>query len=224
MQALLTFSRGVDWITERIGRSVYWLLLVAVLISTVNAIVRKAFNVSSNAYLEGQWYLFAVVFMLGAGYVFLHDQHVRIDVVSSKLSRRTQVWVDVVGITVFLLPLCGFVIWTSLPSLVTAWQTQEVSASPGGLIRWPLYALVPIGFGLLAMQSLSELFKRIGFLTGAGPDPHAQAEVSGEELLLQELKLEAEARLAKEANATDANTAAAAATTGAARAVVGGKP
>jgi TRAP-type mannitol/chloroaromatic compound transport system permease small subunit len=209
MQALLTFSRGVDWLTERIGRSVYWLLLAAVLVSTVNAIVRKAFNLSSNAYLEAQWYMFAAMFMLGAGYVFLHDQHVRIDVISGKLSRRVQVWIDVVGITFFLLPLCGFVIWTSLPSLMTAWETQEISASPGGLIRWPLYALVPIGFGLLALQSLSELFKRIGFLTGAGPDPHAKPEVTDEELLLEELKHEAEEREAKEAAAAASATAGA---------------
>ncbi len=201
MQALLSFSRGVDWITERIGRSVYWLLLAAVLVSTINAIVRKAFNLSSNAYLEAQWYMFAAVFMLGAGYVFLHDQHVRIDVLSSKLSRKAQVWIDVLGIVIFLLPLCGFVIWTSLPSLMSAWETKEVSASPGGLIRWPLYALVPIGFGLLALQSLSELFKRIGFLAGAGPDPHAKPEVTDEELLLQELKHEAEARDAAAAKA-----------------------
>jgi len=199
MNALLAFSRGVDWLTERIGRAVYWLLLVAVLISTVNALVRKTFNISSNAFLEAQWYLFAAVFMLGAGYVFLHDQHVRIDVLSSRISRRAQVWVDVVGIVVFLLPLCGFVVWTALPSLATAWQTQEVSASPGGLIRWPLYALVPLGFGLLALQSLSELFKRIGFLAGAGPDPHARPETTDEELLIEELKHEADARQAGDA-------------------------
>lgn len=204
MQALLSFSRGVDWMTERIGRSVYWLLLAAVLVSTVNAIVRRAFNLSSNAYLEAQWYMFAAVFMLGAGYVFLHDQHVRIDVLSSKLSRRAQVWIDVVGISVFLLPLCLFIIWTSLPSLQAAWESQEVSANPGGLIRWPLYALVPLGFGLLALQGLSELFKRIGFLTGAGPDPHAKPEVTDEELLLEELRHEAEAREAKEAAAASA--------------------
>ena len=208
MQALLTFSRGVDWLTERIGRSVYWLLLAAVLISTVNAIVRKTFNLSSNAYLEAQWYMFAAIFMLGAGYVFLHDQHVRIDVLSSKLSRRAQVWIDVVGIVVFLLPLCAFVVWTSLPSVMTAWETQEVSANPGGLIRWPLYALVPIGFSLLALQSLSELFKRIGFLTGTGPDPHAKPEVTDEELLLQEMKHEAEEREAKEAAAAAADNTA----------------
>jgi TRAP-type mannitol/chloroaromatic compound transport system permease small subunit len=206
MQALLTFSRGVDWFTERIGRSVYWLLLAAVIISTVNAIVRKAFNLSSNAYLEAQWYMFAAMFMLGAGYVFLHDQHVRIDVLAGKLSRRVQVWIDVVGIVVFLLPLCAFIVWTSLPSVMTAWDTQEVSANPGGLIRWPLYALVPIGFSLLALQSLSELFKRIGFLTGAGPDPHAKPEVTDEELLLEELKHEAEERDAKEAAAAASTT------------------
>jgi TRAP-type mannitol/chloroaromatic compound transport system permease small subunit len=206
MQALLSFSRGVDWITERIGRSVYWLLLAAVIISTVNAIVRKSFNLSSNAYLEAQWYLFAAIFMLGAGYVFLHDQHVRIDVLAGKLSRRVQVWIDIVGITFFLLPLCAFIVWTAMPSVMTAWDTQEVSANPGGLIRWPLYALVPIGFSLLALQSLSELFKRIGFLTGAGPDPHAKPEVTDEELLLEELKHEAEEREAKEAAAA-ANTA-----------------
>ena len=194
MRLLLAFSRRVDWITEHIGRAVYWLLLAAVVISTTNAIVRKAFNMSSNAYLEAQWYLFAAVFMLGAGYVFLHDQHVRIDVLSSRLSRRAQVWIDVIGISVFLLPLCGFLVWTALPSLMTAWETKEVSASPGGLIRWPLYALVPIGFSLLALQALSELFKRVGFLAGQCPDPHAKPEVTGEELLLEELRLEAEAR------------------------------
>jgi TRAP-type mannitol/chloroaromatic compound transport system permease small subunit len=132
--------------------------------------------------------------MLGAGYVFLHDQHVRIDVLASKLSRRAQVWIDVVGITFFLLPLCGFVIWTSLPSLTTAWEMQEVSANPGGLIRWPLYALVPVGFALLALQSLSELFKRLGFLTGHGPDPHAKPEKTDPEFLLEELQREAAAR------------------------------
>jgi TRAP-type mannitol/chloroaromatic compound transport system permease small subunit len=194
MQALLSFSRGVDWMTERIGRSVYWLLLAAVIISTVNAIVRKTFNLSSNAYLEAQWYLFAAVFMLGAGYVFLHDQHVRIDALSARWSRKVQVWIDVVGIVAFLLPLCVFIIWTSLPSVLGAWHSQEVSASPGGLTRWPLYALVPAGFALLALQSLSELFKRLAFLTGHAGDPHAKPEKTDEEMLLEELRLEAEAK------------------------------
>ena len=190
MQSLLALSRGIDAITEKLGRALCWLLLAAVVISTVNAITRKAFNLSSNTYLEAQWYLFAVTFMLGAGYVFLHDQHVRIDALSSKLQRRTQIKIDVVGIVLFLLPLCFFIVWTSLPSLITAIETKEVSASPGGLIRWPLYILVPLGFSLLAIQSLSELVKRVAFLTGQGPDPHAKPEKTDEEILLEELQHE----------------------------------
>ncbi|KNZ31980.1 MAG: hypothetical protein AD742_14470 [Methylibium sp. NZG] len=216
MQALLAFSRCVDWCTERIGRSVYWLLLAAVLISTANAIVRYAFDISSNAYLEAQWYLFSVVFMLGAGYVFLHDQHVRIDAISSHLSRRTQVWIDVVGIVIFLLPLCGFLVWTSLPSVMLAFETQEVSANPGGLIRWPMYALVPVGFTLLALQALSELFKRLAFLAGKGPDPHAKPEKTDEEMLLEQLRLETEAK--------EARRVAAAAAAAASASAQGGKP
>ena len=196
MNFLLIVSRRIDWITEKIGKSVGWLLLAAVLISAGNALVRKAFDISSNAFLEGQWYLFGAVFMLGAGYVFLHDQHVRIDVASNRISRRSQIWVDVVGIVVFLLPLCGFVVWTSLPSLQTAVMTQEVSANPGGLLRWPVYALVPVGFALLAVQSISELIKRFAFLTGRGPDPHAKPEKTDEEILLEELRLEEEAKVA----------------------------
>lgn len=194
MQALLSVSRGIDWMTQKLGQSLCWLLLAAVVISTVNAITRKAFSLSSNAYLEAQWYLFAVIFMIGAGYVFLHDQHVRIDVFSSKLKRRAQVWIDVVGIVVFLLPLCVFLIWTALPSLITAFETQEVSASPGGLIRWPLYALVPVGFALLAVQTISELIKRVAYLTGHGPDPHAKPEMTEEERLAEDLLREIEAK------------------------------
>jgi len=190
MQSLLALSRGIDAITEKLGRALCWLLLAAVVISTVNAITRKAFNLSSNTYLEAQWYLFAVTFMLGAGYVFLHDQHVRIDALSSKFQRRTQIKIDVVGIVLFLLPLCFFIVWTSLPSLITAIETKEVSASPGGLIRWPLYILVPLGFSLLAIQSLSELVKRVAYLTGHGPDPHAKPEKTDEEMLLEELQHE----------------------------------
>lgn len=194
MNALLMFSRGVDRLTERIGRAIGWLLLVAVLISTGNAIVRKSFSMSSNAYLEAQWYLFAAVFMIGAGYVFLHDQHVRIDVVSSRFPRKVQVGIDVAGILLFLLPLCFFVAWTALPSVMKAYASGEISANPGGLIRWPLYVLVPVGFALLALQALSELFKRIAFLAGAGPDPHAKPEKTDEEMLLEELRHAQESR------------------------------
>lgn len=208
MNILLAFCRRIDWITEKIGRSIGWLLLVAVLISAGNAIVRKSFDLSSNALLEAQWYLFGAVFMLGAGYVFLHDQHVRIDALSSHWSRKTQIWVDVVGITVFLLPLCAFVVWTSLPSLQLAIMTKEVSANPGGLLRWPLYALVPAGFTLLGLQALSELFKRLAFLTGDAPDPHAKPEKTDEEMLLEELRLEVEATENKRLAALAANQGA----------------
>jgi len=214
MNALLAFSRSIDWFTERIGRALCWLLLLAVIISTGNAIIRKAFNMSSNAYLEAQWYLFAAIFTLGAGYVFLHDQHVHIDVIAGRLKRRTQIWIDVVGITFFLLPLCGFVIWTSLPSVQTAFAMQEVSANPGGLLRWPLYVLVPLGFGLLALQSVSELLKRLGFLTGHGPDPHAKPEKTDEEMLVEELQNEADAKAVRDAVLVKAATAAATAAGG----------
>ncbi len=194
MQALLAFCRAVDRITERIGRAVGWLLLAAVVISTGNAIIRKAFSMSSNAFLEAQWYLFAAVFLLGAGYVFLHDQHVRIDVIAGRLSRRAQVAIDVIGILLFLLPLCAFVAWTALPSVGNAFSSGEMSPNPGGLIRWPLYVLVPIGFVLLALQSVSELIKRIAFLAGQGPDPGQKTqEKTAEEELAEFVRKQAEA-------------------------------
>ena len=212
MQSLLALCRSIDWITEKLGRALCWLLLAAVVISTINAITRKAFNLSSNTYLEAQWYLFAVTFMLGAGYVFLHDQHVRIDALSSKLQRRTQIKIDVGGIVLFLLPLCVFVVWTSLPSLMTAIQTKEVSASPGGLIRWPLYMLVPLGFSLLAIQSVSELIKRVAFLTGHAPDPHAKPEKTEEQKLAEELQHELEMEADVTSSTPSANASGTAAT------------
>jgi TRAP-type mannitol/chloroaromatic compound transport system permease small subunit len=197
MNGILALTRFIDGVSERIGRFVYWLLLIAVLISTVNAITRKAFNIGSNAFLEAQWYLFAAVFMLGAGYVFLHDQHVRIDIVSSRLKRKTQVLIDVIGIALFLIPLCLVVAYMALPSVMLAYNTNEVSANPGGLTRWPLYVLVPIGFVLLAVQALSELIKRVAFLMGRAPDPHAKPEKTDEEMLLEELQRELAAEEAK---------------------------
>jgi TRAP-type mannitol/chloroaromatic compound transport system permease small subunit len=193
LNALLGISRAIDAVSERIGRFVYWLLLAAVVISTANAIARKAFDVGSNAYLEAQWYLFATVFMLGAGYVLLHDQHVRIDIVSSRFTRRTRAWIDVVGLVTVLIPLCIVVVWMAMPSVSLAIASGEVSANPGGLIRWPLYVLVPIGFTLLCLQAISELIKNLAFLSGRAADPHAKAEPTAEEQLLEELRREAEA-------------------------------
>jgi len=190
---MLALSRLVDRLNALIGRMVLWLILLCTLISAINAAVRKAFNLSSNAYLEIQWYLFAAVFLLGAGYTLLKDEHVRIDAVSQRFSRRTQVKIDVVGLTVFLLPLCGWVLWQSMPLVIQAYTTGEVSTNAGGLIRWPVYALIPAGFFLLGLQALSELIKRIAFLTGAGPDPATLvAEKKAEELLLEELRMRQE--------------------------------
>ena len=189
MTPLLAFTRLVDRLNERVGNLVYWLLLGSVLISGANAVVRKAFNMSSNAALEIQWYLFAAVFLLGAGYTLLHDAHVRIDVLSSRLSRRKQIWIDVAGIVVFLLPLCGAIIWLSWPIVERAYLTGEMSSNAGGLIRWPVYAMLPLGFALLLLQAVSELIKRLAFLAGHGPDPHPKgAEKTDEELLLEEMR------------------------------------
>jgi TRAP-type mannitol/chloroaromatic compound transport system permease small subunit len=188
--ALLGFTRLIDRLNERVGNFVYWLLLGSVLISAVNAMVRKALNMSSNAALEIQWYLFAAVFLLGAGYTLLHDAHVRIDVLSNRFSRRTQVWIDTIGIVVFLLPLCAAIIWLSWPIAARAYESGEMSSNAGGLIRWPAYVLLPLGFALLMAQGVSELIKQAAFLTGAGPDPHPKgASRTEEEMLLDEVRL-----------------------------------
>lgn len=170
MRHLLMISRGIDAISEFIGRAAMWLVLVMTMISAGNAIVRKTLNMSSNSLLEIQWYLFAAVFLLGGGFAFLRNEHVRIDFLSSRFSARTRNWVDIVGILVFLFPLCYLLIDFSWPLVERAWQTQEVSANAGGLIRWPVYAMIPLGFLALAVQGLSELIKRVAFLTGSGPD------------------------------------------------------
>ncbi|MDT3668742.1 MAG: TRAP transporter small permease subunit [Aromatoleum sp.] len=170
MGILLKFSQCVDALSRLIGKVVIWFILATTVISAVNAIARKAFSIGSNAFLEIQWYLFAAVFMLGAGFAFLQNAHVRIDVLANKLSPRTRNYIDIVGIIVFLLPLCYFMISFSWPVVESAYVSGEVSSNAGGLIRWPVYALVPAGFALLALQALSELIKRIAFLTGRGPD------------------------------------------------------
>jgi TRAP-type mannitol/chloroaromatic compound transport system permease small subunit len=194
---LLTLSRLIDRTTEWIGRWVAWLVLAAVLISALNAAVRKAFNTSSNAYLEIQWYLFAAVFLLAAGYTMLRQGHVKIDVISGRFSKRTQIWIDVIGLTCFVLPLVYVVIHLSLPLAVRAYVMNEYSSNAGGLIRWPVFALLPLGFALLGIQAISELIKRVAFLRGLIPDPTQKPEGKSDEEQLAEfmlLKSEAAAR------------------------------
>ena len=157
MKALLQVSRVIDRVNEHVGRLIMWLVLAAVLVSAVNAVVRKSLSISSNAWLELQWYLFSAVFLLGAGYAFLRNAHVRIDFISSRLSARTRSMIDVVGIVVFLIPLCVLMIDMSWPLFARAWASGEMSQNAGGLIRWPVYLLVPVGMGLLLAQAASEL-------------------------------------------------------------------
>lgn len=193
MNALLPVAGLIDSLNDRIGQLIRWFVLAAVLISAVNAIVRKALNISSNAYLEVQWYLFAAVFMLGAGYAFLRNVHVRIDFISSKLSKRTNAVIDALGIVVFLVPLCLIMVTLSWPLFVNAWNSGEMSQNAGGLIRWPVYLLMPLGFGILLLQGLSELIKRLAYLQGALPEPFSvEPGKSDEELLAEELAAEAE--------------------------------
>ena len=171
MNFLLSLSKRIDSISEWIGRWVAWLVLFAVLISSGNAIMRKAFNMSSNGFLEIQWYLFAAVFLLASGYTLMRQEHVKIDVFSGRFSKRTQIWIDIVGICVFLLPFTFIIIKLAMPLVINAYITQEVSSNAGGLIRWPVFALLPAGMLLLALQAVSELIKRIAFLQGLIPDP-----------------------------------------------------
>lgn len=193
MDLLLAASRQIDRFNEIIGKSMRWLVLAAVLISAGNAIVRKAFSVGSNSLLEIQWYLFAAVFMLGAGYAFLRNVHVRIDFVSSKLSKRTNTIIDILGIIIFLIPLCLILINLSWPLFVTAWKSGEMSSNAGGLIRWPVLMLIPLGFGLLLLQAFSELTKRFAYLKGLIAEPFSiESTKSDEEILAEELAAAAE--------------------------------
>ena len=171
MQALLRVSRLIDGLNERIGRVMYWLVLVAVIVSAGNAISRKLFNISSNAYLELQWYLFSALFLFCAGYTLLRNEHVRIDVVAGRFSARTQAWIDIFGTVFFLLPMAVLFIWLSWPIFIRTYVHGEISTNAGGLLIWPARLMVPVGFALLTLQGLSELIKRIAFLAGRGPDP-----------------------------------------------------
>jgi TRAP-type mannitol/chloroaromatic compound transport system permease small subunit len=198
MQALLKFSNAVDGLNRFVGKYVIWLILASTVISALNAIVRKAFNYSSNAYLEVQWYLFAATFLLCAAFTLLNGEHVKIDVLYSRWSKRTQTWIDVFGFTFFLLPFCGAIIWFSMPFFLKGFATGEVSSNSGGLIRWPVYALMPLGFSLLGLQGLSELIKRLAFLMGLIEDPTEKvAEKTAEEELAEAIARLAEEKAAK---------------------------
>ncbi len=189
MRTLLAVSRLIDVMIVKLGRLVTWLILVAVLVSAGNALVRKLFSVSSNAWLELQWYLFGAVFLLTAGYTLYKNEHVRVDVLSQFFSPRLRVWVEIIGILFFILPVSAIIAWLAWPVFVDAFVTNEQSSNSGGLIRWPARLLIPIGFGLLILAALSHLIKCVAWLRGMGPDPtNTQESTSHEDVLIQEIQ------------------------------------
>lgn len=195
--ALLKLSRLIDALSERVGRWTSWLVLAAVLISAGNAVVRKAFSIGSNAFLEIQWYLFAAVFLLAAGYTMMRQEHVKIDVILGKFSKPTQIKVEIFGIIVFLFPFVIAVIALVTPLVIKAYVTGEMSSNAGGLVRWPVYALVPVGFTLLGLQGVSELIKRFAFLQGLIDDPTKRQQQKSAEEELAEIIRAREAGAAK---------------------------
>lgn len=189
MNALLKLSRQIDMLTERIGKSAIWLVLIVVLVSTGNAVTRYTVNFSSNALLEAQWYLFGLIFLSCSGYTLMRNEHVRIDLLSGKLSKRGQTWIDILGILFFLMPMAIAIMVLSWPVFVHAFESNEMSNSAGGLIVWPARLMIPAGFALLILQGVSELIKRIGFLKGLCPDPTEKLNAkSAEEELVEAIK------------------------------------
>ena len=172
MKTGIAIARIIDAVNERIGRTVLWLVLAVTLISAANALMRYGFGMSSNAWLEIQWYLFGAIFLLAAGYTLKHNGHVRIDVLYGRWPPRARAWIDLLGTALFLLPLCALMVWLSWPGFVESWQRGEVSSDAGGLIRWPVRLLIPLGFALLGLQGVSEIIKRLAFLRGQGKLPH----------------------------------------------------
>lgn len=181
MHSLLQVSGLIDRINERISKAAIWLVLVVTLIGAGNAVVRKVFDMSSNAFLEIQWYLFSAIFLLCAAHALQKNVHVRIDVVAGRFSRRTQAWIDVFGTLFFLFPMACIIFWLSADVFMDAFRSGERSASAGGLILWPARLLVPVGFAMVILQGCSELIKRVAFLSGKGPDPLGEEDAASPE-------------------------------------------
>lgn len=196
MKFLLAVSRLIDALNERIGQTVLWLTLIVVFVSAGNAVVRKVFHTSSNAWLELQWYLFGAIFLLAAGYTFLRNEHVRVDVISSRLPERVQVYIEIIGIVFFIFPAAGLIFWLSLPYFWESFRLQELSSNTGGLIRWPAKLLIPVGFSLLILSGVSRLIRCLAYLTGHGRNPMLQEQArSAEEELAEDILKQNEARL-----------------------------
>ena len=191
MTSLLSISRVIDAVSAVIGRSMSWLILMAVIVSTVNAVIRKLFDVSSNAWLELQWVLFGAVFLLCSPWTLMSNEHIRIDIVNSLLSKGTRNWIDVIGHVLFLMPLNVIMMLVSWPFAIRSLMINEQSVNAGGLAQWPAKFLIPIGFTLLFIQGISELIKRVAIMQGrladttSGGGHHASAEAQAQRLLAQ---------------------------------------
>jgi len=188
MRTLLAVSRIIDRVNDWVGRAVAWVILFVVIVSAFNAIFRKAFDLSSNAWLELQWYMFGAVFLLAAGFTLLNNEHVRVDILASRLPERVQAWLEVIGVLVFVLPVCILMLWLGWSMVVESYVTQEMSSNSGGLIRWPVKLLIPMGFLLLSAAALSHLIKSVGFLAGLCPNPtRSRSGKSAEEQLADDI-------------------------------------
>ena len=191
MGGLLALSAGIDRLTTFIGRGVGWAILAAVLVSAVNAVIRKTFNMSSNAWLELQWYLFGAAFLGAAAYTLLENEHIRIDILYGRWSRRTQHWIDLIGHLLFLMPFVLLMLYLLTPYVIRSWRSGEVSMNSGGLPLWPAKSLLLIGFALLLLQGISEIIKKIAVMSGRIPDPapfvshHEAAELEGAALVAE---------------------------------------
>ena len=189
MQALLGLARGIDRVSAFVGKSVMWLILIAVLVSAANAIIRKVFNISSNSWLELQWYLFGAAFLGAAAYTLKENEHIRIDIIYGMWSRRTQHWIDLIGHLFFLMPFVTLMIYFLYPWVMRSYNSGEVSTNSGGLILWPAKAMLLAGFVMLFFQGLSEIIKKIAVMTGVIEDPnpfvshHDAATLEGEAMV-----------------------------------------
>lgn len=189
LQSLLKLSRAIDAFNTFVGRWVSWLIVVAVIISSANATIRKIFDVSSNAYLEMQWVLFSVVFLLCAPWTLLKGEHIKIDIINHSLPLKVRSWIDMIGHVFFLVPFCVILIWTSVPFFLVSFHQNEQSFSAGGLPQWPAKSLIMIGLTLLLVQAISEIIKRAAVMKGLLPDPNAHALSAHEIAELEALKL-----------------------------------
>lgn len=176
MRPLLRFASGIDWLNEKVGRATYWLTLIMVLIGAFNAIIRyldryTGWSLSSNTYLELQWYLFSLVFLLGAAYTLKHNAHVRVDVFYGRLSPRGKAWVNLMGTVFLLVPFCVLMLWAAWPTVRESWANWEVSPDPGGLPRYPIKTVIPIAFVLILLQGVAMVIRQIAILRGVAPGP-----------------------------------------------------